>query len=155
MWRNVLKFFGIILVIAILGVGVLLGVQYVRYRNSPEYRAEQDLKILGKQYAEDPYGGETPEETLRLFIDALKTGDTELAAKYFVLDKQEQWQEDLAKIKGKGLLDEMVRDLEREKSKYQISDGQIGFDVANEQKEAILSIRLGRGPSDKWKILDL
>ncbi len=33
----------------------------------------------------DTYGGKTPEETLGMFIDALKKGDVELASKYFVL----------------------------------------------------------------------
>ncbi len=33
----------------------------------------------------DTYGGQTPQETLDLFIDALKKGDVKLASKYFVL----------------------------------------------------------------------
>lgn len=155
MLKNVLKFLGLAAVVVLLGIGVLLVIQYVRYRNSPEYRAEIDLKNLEKQYAEDPYGGETPEETLRLFIDALKKGDTDLAAKYFVLDKQEQWREDLGKIEEKNILKDMITDLERKKSKYIISGGQVGFDVANEKNEAILSILLGKGPNERWKILDL
>ncbi len=113
MWKNLLKFLGLAAIVVLLGFGVLLGIQYVRYRNSPEYRAELDLKNLEKQYAEDPYGGDTPEETLRLFIDALKKGDTDLAAKYFVLDKQKEWREDLSKLKDKNLLDETVADFER------------------------------------------
>jgi len=35
--------------------------------------------------SEDTYGGKTPEETLNLFIEALKKEDLELASKYFVL----------------------------------------------------------------------
>lgn len=155
MWRNFLKFLGIILAIIILGVLVLLGIRYVRYRNSPEYKAAVDLKNLEKQYAEDPYGGDTPEETLRLFIDALKKGDTELAAKYFVLDKQEQWREDLGKIKEKGLMGDMIKDLGRKKSKHEISSKQVTFDVANDKSEGALTILMGRGPSYRWKILDL
>lgn len=151
MLKNVGKFLGI----AAMGVLLLLVVQYFRYRNSPEYQVVQNLKNSEKQYAEDPYGGDTPEETLRLFIEALKTGDTELAAKYFILEKQQEWREDLAKIKEKGLLDEMINDLGREKYKYSISNKQIGFDVANEQKEAIMSILTVKGSNDKWKILDL
>src|SRR3989344_4072391 len=34
----------------------------------------------------DVYGGKTPEETLSLFIEALKTDDIELATKYFMFD---------------------------------------------------------------------
>lgn len=155
MLRNIFKFGGVAFLIVLLGAGILYGIQYLRYRNSPEYQVQIELEKLEKMYAEDPYGGETPEETLRLFIDALKNGDTDLAAKYFVLDKQEEWREDLSKIKEKGLLGEMIKDLEREKYQYSISDGQVAFDIANDQKEAILSIGLGRGPNGKWKILDL
>lgn len=35
----------------------------------------------------DTYGGKTPEETLKMFIDALKKDDVELASKYFILDE--------------------------------------------------------------------
>jgi len=34
----------------------------------------------------DTYGGKTPEETLAMFIDALKKGDVDLASKYFILE---------------------------------------------------------------------
>src|SRR3989338_8569968 len=137
---NLLKFLLPVLILIVLGFGALFGARYLQYRNSPEYQTLQDLKKLEKAYAEDTYGGDTPEETLRLFIDALKKGDTDLATKYFVLDVQPEWREGLAKIKETGLLGNMIRDLEREKFRYSISDDQIGFDVGNEQKEAILSI---------------
>ncbi len=35
----------------------------------------------------DIYGGKTPEETLKMFIDALKKGDVELASKYFAIEE--------------------------------------------------------------------
>ena len=38
-----------------------------------------------KAMKEDTYGGKTPEETLRMFIEALKKEDIELASKYFSL----------------------------------------------------------------------
>lgn len=155
MVRNILKFSGMGIIIAGFGVGAIFAIDYVRYRTSDEYRALKEIEKLKKEYAEDPYGGDTPEETLRLFIDALKKGDIDLATRYFVIDKQDEWKEDLAKIKDKGLLDEMVRDLEREKFKYTISKKVVGFDVANEQKEAILSISVVRAQNNKWKIQDL
>ncbi|MDD2935182.1 MAG: hypothetical protein PHX25_01785 [Candidatus Pacebacteria bacterium] len=48
------------------------------------YRKVDELK------ASDIYGGKTPEETLQLYIEALKTGDMELASKYFRLEDQEK-----------------------------------------------------------------
>lgn len=41
-------------------------------------------------YRNDTYGGATPEETLRLFVEALKKEDIELASKYFALDDNER-----------------------------------------------------------------
>ena len=56
-----------------------------------------------KAMREDTYGGKTPEETLNMFIDALKKGDIELASKYFMLDDDgtpdPKWVETLIKIK--------------------------------------------------------
>ena len=42
-----------------------------------------------KAMTEDTYGGKTPQETLDLFVDALKKGDVELASKYFALNDNE------------------------------------------------------------------
>lgn len=141
-------------IFVIIGFAGLFGVKYYQFLKSPEYEAEKELENLMKQYAEDSYGGDTPEETLRLFIKALKEGDTDLAAKYFILDKQEQWKNDLSVIKEKGLLEAMVKDLDRKKFVYTISDDQIAFDISNDDNEAILSILFGRGSNYKWKILD-
>lgn len=49
-------------------------------------QAEQ--KALEARYRADTYGGDTPEETLRLFVEALEAKDYELAAKYFVPENQ-------------------------------------------------------------------
>ncbi len=54
----------------------------------------------------DTYGGKTPEETLKMFIDALKKDDVELASKYFMLETntndpnyltRKKWEDTLAK----------------------------------------------------------
>src|SRR3990167_3974793 len=124
MFKNMTKFAGVMIAIVLVGGLVLLVMQYIRYRSSPEYRAGKNLKKIEKQYAEDSYGGDTPEETLALFISALKVGDTNLAAKYFVLDAQVQWREDLAVMKEKGFLVEMVKDLNKTSTKI---DGDTAF----------------------------
>lgn len=65
------------------------------------------------QYAADKDGGKTPEETLDLFISALKSGDIEKASKYYVLDKQE---EELARLnktlKQDSSLEKRIKNLE-------------------------------------------
>jgi len=49
----------------------------------------QQAQLLAK-YKADTYGGKTPEETWKMFVDALKAGDTDLAAKYFIVEKQKE-----------------------------------------------------------------
>lgn len=66
---------------------------------------------LEKTYREDKYGGKTPEETFDMFIAALEKGDVDLASKYFVLNKQEQWLKSLQKVEEQNLLIDMVKEL--------------------------------------------
>ncbi len=112
MTKHIFKFFIGGAAVAFLGWLLFFGLQYAATQSDPDQQILKKFENLEKQYAEDPYGGETPEETLRLFIDALKKGDTNLAAKYFVIDEQENWREQLSKIQEKGLMNEMIKDME-------------------------------------------
>lgn len=119
-----------------------------------ESETEKFAKEWTKLYEEDQYGGSTPEETLQLFINALKRGDTELAAKYFIIDKQEEWKADLARMKEKEFLDEMIRDLEKAKRGNDIDETYSRYIVANDRKEVITIINLSKNQEGKWKLLD-
>ncbi len=48
------------------------------------YQSQQ----LDEQYKNDTYGGDTPEETLRLFVEAIEKKDFNLASKYFIPEDQ-------------------------------------------------------------------
>jgi hypothetical protein len=70
-----------------------------------------------KALTEDASGGKTPEETLNMFIEALKDEDVELASKYFYLDTNEkseyyltqrEWKEGLIKAKEEGRLNKII-----------------------------------------------
>lgn len=169
--KSWIKIPAIILGLIILAAGVLYGTAYYRYLTSPEYQALKELQKLEDQYRNDPYGGETPEETFDAFIAALNAGDTALAAKYFIVDQQQEWTEGLANIKRQGNLDELIRNLEiaRENKRVFAEDtvyfeytekvdkidlqGQI-FEVPG--GEITNSIELVLVPHNrKWKITDL
>src|SRR3989338_2957114 len=96
--KTSLKFVAGFAVIIVLAFGALY---YLNYYNSPEQKALRYYADLEKQYAEDTYGGKTPEETLQLFIDALKAGDIDLASKYFVVEKQGEWLDNIKKVQEK------------------------------------------------------
>ena len=82
--------------------------RYQAKRNSAEA-----IRKAERMLAEDIYGGTTPEETFAMFLDALRAGDTDLASKYFVLQKQEEWRENLGKVKETELLPIMIDDLSK------------------------------------------
>ena len=117
-------------------------------------RAENFIKDWENKYKNDTYGGATPEETLQLFITALKNGDTDLAAKYFLIDDQEKWREDLSKIKERNLLDAMVGDLENAKRYRSQNESQVFFTSGNELGESVAVIDIIKIGS-RWKIRDI
>ena len=94
MVKNIGKFLLGGIAVAALGISALFGVRYFRMQSDTEYQQMREAqKIMGeweRLYREDTYGGTTPQETLSLFIEALKKGDTDLAAKYFVPDEREE-----------------------------------------------------------------
>ena len=64
----------------------------------------------------DTYGSTTPQGTLDMFVAALRTGDVELASKYFLLDEnasRDKWVARLTKIKNDGYLDDMANDIKK------------------------------------------
>lgn len=154
MLKNILKFLLGVAALAAAGIGILYGVRYFQYFKSPEYKAAEDIKRLEKQYAQDPYGGETPEETLRLFIEALKKGDTDLAAKYFILDKQQEWREDLTMTKEKRLLDNMIKELGNLKLTKKTTEE--AFFTLIENNEGVAQLIIKKIPlNNRWKIIEL
>jgi len=113
---------------------------YVWYRDSKKFEPRADLrafktagefekyyKNLEEAYKKDTYGGATPEETLQLFIDALKKGDVELAAKYFIPEKQKEEEENLNIGKNNDVLYLLISDLEKKKIGKKLSSNTFRF----------------------------
>ncbi|MDP3795064.1 MAG: hypothetical protein Q8R13_04000 [bacterium] len=141
----------------VIGIGIMAALAawlYWDYRTSEEYQIKKEIEAIKKEIAEDPYGGETPEETLRLFIDALKKGDTDLAAKYFVYDEQEEWREDLTVLKQKDFIDDTVSDLEQLILSKETEDRAF-YTLVDENNVVTSQLILHRDPqSRKWKIAE-
>lgn len=107
-----------------------------RYWGNAEY---QEYKALERRYIEamtnDTYGGQTPQETLDLFVAALKAEDVELAAKYFMLDdnlSREKWVKTLWLFKEKELLNDIVKDIKekaKEDLKNKIDENDFKFNI--------------------------
>ncbi|NMB92454.1 MAG: hypothetical protein GYA31_02425 [Parcubacteria group bacterium] len=125
----------------------------------------QTLKAAEKKYANDTYGGITPEETYQLFLEALKKQDIDLASKYFILDKQEEYKNLFTQIKNSGQWDKMMADLLAPKNaKGRMEDnGEYKIEILTQNNELIASIVIKkpvltmgteqREISNLWKII--
>lgn len=151
--KSWLKTLSIIIGVVIIAVAVFFGSEYYRYRKSPDYVTEQYFKQLEEAYKNDTYGGSTPEETLQLFIDALKKGDTDLAVRYFVIDQQDKWKLDLAESKKNNNLGLIIQYLENHGPASKISDNSYQFIANDKSKNIVVIVDLVFNlSSKKWKI---
>ncbi|KKS98780.1 MAG: hypothetical protein UV75_C0015G0007 [Candidatus Giovannonibacteria bacterium GW2011_GWA1_43_15] len=153
------KFFAGLLAIVVLGFLVIYGADFY---NNPRIlrdwlearKTQKQYEDLKKLYEADTYGGKTPEETLALFIDALKKGDTDLAAKYVFIDDQENVRADLLQAKTTGNLNKVIeRFLSLRKSK--LNEDEAWFVITDENRVIKYEILLGKNQKGLWKILEL
>jgi hypothetical protein len=158
------------LVVAIVAVWWLWGYFAWMIHTAP-IRAQQDRaqkgwlamqaeeKALEAQYRADTYGGATPEETLRLFVEALEKKDFELASKYVVPENRAQFTMDLSKGVKSGGLDAFVNAYRNGKivpPKGVGSSGIYEFELYEPGSDVPFGARLGKNPfSGKWKIIEL
>jgi len=141
---------GVILAALILAV---IGWQYWQYTQSPYYQQMKAVKYLEKMAEEsDKWGGKTPEETVRLFTEAVKKGDFELASKY----GREEIKSALEKINNDGNINLLIKDLES--GVLEESPGFAGeyFDLIikenGKKKYSVLTIQKSEGGT--WKIVE-
>ena len=118
-------------------------------------------KNYTKAMTEDVYGGKTPQETLDMFIDALKKEDVELASKYFMLNSvgqvDQKWVDGLGKSKETGGLQNIVKELEMAKlNKGSSVLNTAWFAVSNNEGVTTHEILLSLNEFSKvWKIESL
>ena len=143
----------------ILAVVVAFG-GYYGWQFWGQYKQYSYFQNLEKNYFRamkgDTYGGKTPQETLDLFVAALKAGDADLAAKYFALDdnlSRQKWMDRLNDLKARGLLDDMAVDIERNEFYKDTESGAKQFLIYNSDRTDSLIISLILNAySGVWKI---
>ncbi|KKU88632.1 MAG: hypothetical protein A3H71_00115 [Candidatus Sungbacteria bacterium RIFCSPLOWO2_02_FULL_48_13b] len=153
--KLIIKYVLVFIAIILLAIGVFYAVRYFLWRASDDYLALEYTKHLEDQYKNDIYGGFTPEETLQLFIDALKKGDVDLAAKYFVIEKQDERQQALTNWSHLNKLPAIIATLEKAGGGKEIFPGNYELSVANENNETEFIIDLRKNElTEKWKLED-
>lgn len=147
------------------GVLTVPGSYYAwNYYLSPEarearsfYAGVEAFEEVFKKLESDTYGGDTPQETIDMFIVALEKGDLELAAKYFKrrIDGEEDpvILENIKKLDAEGRLPEVINDLRRAKMNGNIELSTATYDVFNEGGELKYQFMLFKGAKTPvWKI---
>jgi len=90
--------------------------QYIREIKQSTLELPGKIEAYKKAREADTYGGATPEETLQMFIEALRNEDIELAYKYFALKddtttRDENILKNLNKFKNEGKLQQIANEL--------------------------------------------
>lgn len=140
--------------ILILGIIAIFG--YPKYQ---DWKFNKELKQLteeiNKPYLEDTYGGKTPKETLEMFIAAVEKEDFDLASKYFVLSKQEEWREKLKNTQEKGNLNWLLENLKKMEDRDSISDDNFQMGAKDEKGIYMVFIDFIKYPQGIWKIQEI
>lgn len=110
----------------------------------------------------DTFGGKTPQETLDMFVAALRAGDTELASKYFVLkdgkeDSRLEWKKVMDDQKNQGGLEEIIRVVSESNFDENSSSGETAWFVLKNKDglvEYSIILKLNK-ESGIWKIESL
>lgn len=121
------------LVVVILAVMALC--LFVVYFFMPRQDANNILAQYETAMRADHEGGKTPEETLRLFVSALRADDPARASRYFTFDadlSRKKPLERLTKLKQQGLFGAMADDIEKHARRARAAyDGDAQFEIMN------------------------
>jgi len=118
-----------------------------------------EIEDLQNAYKHDPYGGTTPEETLELFVSALKAGDAKSASNLFVPEKRKESLKDIKTIISNGRVSDVINELENyENKRLDESDMLFYFSTRYEDEEGDYwsqTIMFKNEYTGKWLIRDL
>lgn len=154
--KKIFLILAVFLVIVGLFFGYVTGV-VISFKLTPyivRLKYEIWLKEYLKPYKEDYIGGDTPEQTIDLFIEALKKGDYNLASKYFEIEQQEKWKKDFNEAERKNI-EEWILELEKGKENWHkdfLSDKKVEFWYNVKNGEPSRDINLIKNLNNKWKI---
>jgi len=151
------KIFYFILILAILFAGEITGYWLKTFYDALKAGYYWDIYLFGleKPYREDTYGGDTPEETLKMFLDALKKGDIDLAAKYIDVEHREKEYENLKRWKESNKFNEILNEYSKLKQEEILSDNLITY-ATYRNNELFLLVSFKKNVfTNKWKISEL
>ena len=150
-----IKLIGIAVLFIVISLGILAGVNFVNPQAQDDRAAEKYFDDLKAQYENDTYGGNTPEETIALFIEALEVEDVELASKYFLPDNKEEQKSYLIRAQeNTGDFSIFIQDAERLRLSRKEEDRAF-YTIADENNVVEVQVVLKKNQNNVWKITEL
>lgn len=153
----------ILVLLLLLGGGIIILLSYfsspgkqVRHYTKRLTTLQQEIQKQKEQSERDIYGDKTPKGTYQLFVNALQKSNIDLASKYFVLSKQEQYKKLLQSIKEHKGWEQMVTDLTsslNNKGKYQDKSNYL-LEVTDKNNNLITTVHLVAATNSLWKITE-
>jgi hypothetical protein len=143
---------------------VIIFIAFLLIWGFDEYRKYEDRKKLDRFVEEtkrlqkeeydramaDTYGGKTPQETLRMYIEAVERGDYELASRYFVLGKREDELKSFRNVSEDNLKKYVGALREVLKNEGSLTGSGDGYII---RKPVLVEFKLY--PNGIWKILEI
>lgn len=148
---------GLLILLVLIIWGVVWGPQtfsfywyeYLNRKHLAEFEAAEEM------YRTDTNGGETPEETLDLFVSALEAGDAGLAASYFVPEKRGEMEKQFKAGFESGGVELLLGDLKKIEKGTSVNGDRHEF-VVLENNQVLFSYSLVKNTySQKWLIESL
>jgi hypothetical protein len=149
--RRALKYWSVLFLMVAAVAGTYKLWNYFQYRG--QYQALENYNAIVEMMKNDTHGGATPEETLRLFVAALKEGDVEKASLYFALDEsgsREKWLTALRKDEKAGNLPGIIEFFSRAQL-VDNANNRATFKVLNDDGSVGLLIQIFNN-GKVWKI---
>ena len=141
-------------------IAVVGGWQYWRYINSPYYKQMQAVKEFEKFYEDDNIGGKTPEETLALYIEAIKRGDIDSAIKYVGAGAaKEDIKSQLLEYKSLGkfqnYVDLLIKVKRSSDESLNWNPDDVLFEVLDARGKRVLAMYIYKAKNSVWKIREI
>ncbi len=133
-------------------------VWFTFYYMTPEARKNRETKEFLKEQKEknknDTYGSTTPRGTFDLYMKAVKTGDMELASKYFVIDKQKKMERKLKNLKKEYGLDRIEKVFKRLKLSKK-TENKVFFTITDDKDKVKARAVLRKNSKGQWKMSEI
>lgn len=115
-----------------------------------------EFEAIEETYRTDTNGGETPEETLDLFVAALEAGDAGLAASYFVLEKRGEMERAVNNWKKNEGIDLVISSLQEAEEGNFLGNSKYQIPIVGDDGVVSITIDLIKNQhSQKWLIESL